>query len=266
MRFHRFQSVAAALLICCAPLGCGPRKTPAPAGPPTRTPAPPSQPAPSDRPLPSPELQASVAPSRIQPGESALLTWESRHASRVSIAPGIGQVDRVGQLRLYPDVTTTYALTAAGSGGTVRREVTVAVGGLVEAPLKAEDIRPDPSLPLEERFRQAVQPVFFEFDKAELSPQAWRVLDANAAWLADPDNQGFQFIIQGHCDIRGTDEYNLALGDMRAQVARQHLVSKGVDPARIITVSFGEERPFELGGTEEAHALNRRAHFVLLNR
>ncbi|MEE8585993.1 MAG: OmpA family protein [Acidobacteriota bacterium] len=266
MRFHRFHAVAAALLICCASLGCGPRKTPIPVPPPSRAPSPPSQPTPSGTPLPSPELQASVAPSRIQPGESALLTWETRHASGVSIVPGIGQVDGAGQLRLYPDLTTTYQLTALGPGGTARRNVTVEVGGLAEAPVRAEDIRPDPSLPLEERFRQAVQPIFFEFDKAKLSLEALRVLDANAAWLAHPDNQGFQFIIQGHCDLRGTDEYNLALGDLRAQVARQHLVSKGVGPARIITVSLGEERPFEWGDTEEAHALNRRAHFVLLNR
>ncbi len=247
-------------------IGCGPRKQPTPLPPPAPTPSPPSQPTPSDTPLPAPELRAGVAPSRIQSGESALLSWESWHASSVNIDPEIGPVDGVGQLRLYPDRTTTYQLTATGPGGMVRREVTVQVGDVDQAPVMAEDIRIDPSLPLEERFRLAVQPIFFEFDKADLSGEARKVLDANASWLAHPDNQGFQFIIQGHCDVRGTDEYNLALGDLRAQVARQYLASKGVDPARIITVSFGEERPFEVGDTEEAHALNRRAHFVLLNR
>lgn len=255
----------AALLACGAASGCGPRNPPTPVPPPNRGSSSPSQPAPSDAALPAPELEASVAPARVQPGESALLTWQSRHASNVAIEPGIGAVDGIGQLRLFPDRTTTYRLTASGPGGTARRDVTVEVGNLSpDAPVSAEDIRPDPGLPLEERFRQAVQPVFFEFDKAELSPQAKRTLDANAVWLLHPDNQGFQFIIQGHCDVRGTDEYNLALGDLRAQVVREYLITKGVDPARIVTVSYGEERPFELGDTEEAHALNRRAHFVLI--
>lgn len=265
MRILRLVAVMAALLAGWTALGCGPRKPPTPVPPPNQRTSSPSQPTPSGVPLPTPELEASLVPARVLPGESALLTWRSRHASGVAIEPGIGTVDGVGQLRLFPDRTTTYRLTASGPGGITRRDVTVEVGASSpDAPLSAEDIRPDPGLPLEERFRQAVQPVFFEFDKAELGPQAKRTLDANAAWLMHSDNQGFQFIIQGHCDVRGTDEYNLALGDLRAQVVREYLVSKGVDPARIVTVSYGEERPFELGDSEEAHALNRRAHFVLI--
>lgn len=256
----------AAALLLSALTGCKPRKLAAPAPTPTRTDAPTSQPTPSATPLPAPELRASIAPERIQPGESALLTWESRHASSVRIEPAIGPVDGSGQIRLFPDRTTAYRLRATGPGGSADAAVTIEVGGASEAPVSSEDIPPDPSLPLDERFKQAVKPVFFEFDRAELGLEAQRVLDGNAAWLTRPDNLEVRFIIQGHCDVRGTDEYNLALGDKRAQVVRNYLVSKGVDPIRIGTVSFGEERPFALGNTEEDHALNRRAHFVLVNR
>lgn len=256
--------MAAALLLTVL-TACGPRRTATPA-PPARRVSTDSRTTPSGTPLPAPELQANIAPERIQPGESALLTWESRHASSVSIEPGIGPVDGVGQIRLFPDRSTAYHLTASGPGGRVDVSVTVEVGGKDEVPIASEDIPPDSALPLDERFRQAVKPVFFEFDMAELDAEARRVLDGNAAWLTRPDNLQVRFIIQGHCDVRGTDEYNLALGDKRAQAARNYLVSKGVDPDRIVTVSYGEERPFELGDSEEAHALNRRAHFVLINR
>ena len=82
--------------------------------------------------------------------------------------------------------------------------------------------------------------------------------------MLQPENAQVRFVIEGHCDERGTDEYNLALADMRAQVVRQFLVDAGVEPDRMSTIALGEERPFETGHSEEAWSMNRRVHFVLI--
>ena len=103
--------------------------------------------------------------------------------------------------------------------------------------------------------------VYFEFDSAALSPVAQSVLSGKADYLRD--NPGSQVIIEGHCDERGTPEYNLALGDRRAESAKGFLVNLGIDPARFTTVSYGEESPVDTGHDEEAWSKNRRAKFLV---
>jgi peptidoglycan-associated lipoprotein len=103
--------------------------------------------------------------------------------------------------------------------------------------------------------------IYFEFDSSALSPVAQRVLSNKADYLRD--NPGTQVIIEGHCDERGTPEYNLALGDRRAESAKSFLVNLGIDPARFTTVSYGEESPVDPGHNEEAWAKNRRAKFLI---
>ncbi len=259
----RLAILSLALLTAAAISGCGKKKVvlPPPSADRTaETAAPPDRPAAA---ADAPELDVSVAPSLIQPGESAWLAWESRNAARVSIEPRIGRVDQRGQIQVYPNQSTTYRVTAEGPGGSVERSAMVEVVSSESSPgLSSSDIGMA-DLPLEERFKLAVKPVFFEFDSAELTPEAKTILEANADWLMRSENAEARFIIEGHCDLRGTDEYNLALGDKRAQVVRLFLTSKGLDAGRMLTISYGEERPFETGDTEEAHALNRRAHFVV---
>ncbi len=102
--------------------------------------------------------------------------------------------------------------------------------------------------------------VFFDFDKSELRTDAVAQLKTNANWLGE--QAGRKVIIEGHCDERGTNEYNLALGERRANSAKDYIVNLGVEPARLKTVSYGEEKPFAQGHNEEAWAQNRRAHFV----
>ena len=104
-----------------------------------------------------------------------------------------------------------------------------------------------------------LEPVFFAFDKFDLDAAARSALASNAAWLRD--NPDISVWIEGHCDERGTDEYNLALGEKRARAARDYLVQSGVSASRLRTLSYGEERPFALGHDESAWRLNRRAHF-----
>jgi peptidoglycan-associated lipoprotein len=103
--------------------------------------------------------------------------------------------------------------------------------------------------------------VYFEFDSAALSPVAQSVLSGKADYLRD--NPGSQVIIEGHCDERGTPEYNLALGDRRAESAKGFLVNLGIDAARFTTVSYGEESPVDTGHDEEAWSKNRRAKFLV---
>jgi peptidoglycan-associated lipoprotein len=103
--------------------------------------------------------------------------------------------------------------------------------------------------------------VYFAFDSSALDDDARRVLNRKADYLNA--NAGANVLIEGHCDERGTPEYNLALGERRAQSAKDYLVNMGIDAARLSTVSYGEERPIDMGSGEEAWAKNRRAQFVL---
>jgi peptidoglycan-associated lipoprotein len=103
--------------------------------------------------------------------------------------------------------------------------------------------------------------IYFDFDSANLDAQAQEILKDKAQWLKR--NPRSRILIEGHCDERGTNEYNLALGERRAQSVQQYLVSLGIDESRLATVSYGEERPLDPGRTEAAWSKNRRAHFVI---
>lgn len=109
-----------------------------------------------------------------------------------------------------------------------------------------------------------LKPVFFELDSSELSGEAQAVLSANTAVLKQ--NRSWAVTIEGHCDERGTAEYNLALGERRAIAARAYLVSLGISADRLRIVSYGKEFPFDPGHDEAAFAKNRRAHFVITGR
>ena len=126
-------------------------------------------------------------------------------------------------------------------------------------PLKEDSVA---SRSLDELNRDSpLRPVFFEFDSSEITTLARSVLDANADLLRRVP--GWAVTIEGHCDERGTAEYNLALGERRAVAARAYLVSLGIDGERLRTVSYGKEFPFDPGHDETAWSRNRRAHFVI---
>ncbi len=111
-----------------------------------------------------------------------------------------------------------------------------------------------------ERFES--EDVYFDFDSYDLSPQATATLDAKVSYLKANPNAGVR--VEGNCDERGSTEYNLALGERRAQAAKKYLVNAGVKPGRIDTVSYGEEKPADPSHNEEAWAKNRRDHFVII--
>lgn len=107
------------------------------------------------------------------------------------------------------------------------------------------------------------QDIHFEFDSAKLTAEAQEILRDKADWLRR--NPRVRVRVEGHCDDRGTNEYNLALGESRAENAKEYLVALGVEDSRLATVSYGEERPLVPETSEEARAQNRRAHFDILN-
>jgi len=107
----------------------------------------------------------------------------------------------------------------------------------------------------------AVKDIFFEFDKSNIGPDAREILKANADFLLKNGNS--KVVIEGHCDERGTAEYNMALGQSRAQETKKYLVNLGIKEPRIKTISYGEERPLDPGHNEDAWARNRRAHFAV---
>lgn len=112
-----------------------------------------------------------------------------------------------------------------------------------------------------ERNKFLSEDVFFEFDSSALSQEAQSVLGEKAEYLRN--NPDVSVIVEGHCDERGTNEYNLGLGDRRATSAKTYLVDLGIAESRLTTTSYGEERPVDTGHNEEAWAKNRRAHFVI---
>jgi peptidoglycan-associated lipoprotein len=227
------------------PLAAAPQPAPAPA----RDETPPLS-------VPSPTVEIGSSPSTIQRGQSTTLMWRSTNASALVIDSGVGNVQESGSLEVSPLESTTYTATANGPGGETRASTRVTVVAATDAVIETADIDA-----LQRAIDQGqVKPVFFDYDKAVLSVLARSTLEANARVLQQFPDVGV--IIEGHCDERGTEEYNLALGDQRAQVTRDYLVGLGVDSRRLESVSYGEEQPFSPGHDESSWRLNRRAHFV----
>jgi peptidoglycan-associated lipoprotein len=215
-------------------------------------PPPPPAPAPAQ---PTVNLQASAA--NIQRGEAVTLNWTSTNATSLNLSPGVGTVAAQGNTRVTPTDSTTYTLTAMGPGGTADSSVRVGV-----------TVPPPPPPPpvahvdtLQEMFDKNVRDAYYDYDKADIRADARDALNQTGTFLrAHPEAK---VIIEGHCDERGSTEYNLALGDRRAAAAKQFLVSSGLSADRLQTVSYGKERPFCSASTEECWQQNRRAHFVL---
>ncbi|MFQ5926855.1 MAG: peptidoglycan-associated lipoprotein Pal [Terriglobia bacterium] len=159
---------------------------------------------------------------------------------------------------MTPARSTTYTLVATGPGG--RAEASTRITVNIPPPPPPPPAPAGPSI--EELFAQQMRDAFFDFDKYDIRPDARVALTQSAEFLRR--YAGVRVLIEGHCDERGTNEYNIGLGDARTQAARQFLISLGVSADRIQTVSYGEERPFCTESNEECWQLNRRAHFVLV--
>jgi peptidoglycan-associated lipoprotein len=216
---------------------------------------------------PPPPLSTSAAPparptvnlesssNTIQRGESVTLTWSSTNATTLSLSPEIGNVTAEGTQRVTPQDSTTYTLTATGPGGSADANVHITVGGT--APPVARSTEPT----LQQLFDKEVKDAYFDYNKADVRPDARDALSQTAQFLRSYPQ--LKVVIAGHCDERGSTEYNLALGDRRAAAAKQFLASLGISADRLETVSYGKERPFCSASTEECYLQNRRAHITM---
>jgi peptidoglycan-associated lipoprotein len=217
-------------------------------------PPPPPPPPPPAAARPTVTLQAS--PSSINKGESATLSWNSTDATQLSIAPDVGDVTAQGSTKVSPSDSTTYTITATGPGGSASATATVTVN--------APPPPPPPQGPSEdELFLREVRDAYFDYDKADIRPDARVALSTTADFLKR--HPSIKATIEGHCDERGSTEYNLGLGDRRATAVKQYLVSLGVSADRLNIVSFGKEKPFCNEHNEACWQQNRRGHFVKAN-
>ena len=212
--------------------------------------APPAAPPP-----PQPRATLSVSPESIDRGGTATLTWSTQDATSVTI-DGIGSVQPNGSQQVSPSTSTTYHLTAQGPGGYVD-----ATARLTVVPPPATP--PQAAAPEESEdalFAQSVKDIYFDYDRYDLRPGDQATIDADAAFFkAHPS---IRFTIEGHCDERGSTDYNLALGDNRANAARDALIKAGVAASQIKVISYGKEKPFCSESTESCWQQNRRDHFV----
>jgi peptidoglycan-associated lipoprotein len=213
--------------------------------------APPPPPPPP--PPPSPTASISVSPDTIQPGQSATLSWQTSNATDVSI-DGIGAVQGNGSQSVSPSASTTYHLVAKGSGGTQEATTRLTV---TQAPPPPP---PTASLTDEDLFGQSIKDVYFDYDKSDVRGDQGSIVQQDAQFLSQHPN--INFTVEGHCDSRGSTEYNLALGDQRASSVKSALVAAGVNASRIKTISYGKEKPFCMEENETCWQQNRRGHFV----
>ena len=216
--------------------------------------APPPPPPPPPPPAPTATLTAS--PETIEKGQSATLNWQTTNATAISIDNGVGAVQATGTQQVTPSESTTYTLTAKGDGGTQTATARVTVNAPPPPPPPAQ-----PSLTDEQLFAQNIKDVYFDYDKADVRGDQQSAIQADVAFLQQHPN--INVTIEGHCDERGSTEYNLALGDNRASSAKNALVAGGISADRIKTISYGKEKPFCTESNEACWQQNRRGHFVM---
>ncbi len=208
------------------------------------TPPPPPAPA-------APTATLAANPAAIQQGQASVLTWQTNNAREISIA-GLGTLPPSGTRSVMPGASTTYTLTAQGAGGATEASARVTVS----APLAKATSSPTD----EDLFRSSVKDVFFDYDKYAIRPDEAPKVQNDEAFLSQ--HPSIKVLVEGHCDDRGSEEYNIALGTSRAESVRRALVQNGVPPDRVRTVSYGKEKPFCTQENEQCWQQNRVDHFT----
>jgi peptidoglycan-associated lipoprotein len=263
MKSPALCAAAFGALLIVSVAGCK-KHTPVPAPPPPATPAP----ATGDNTPPPPSGLAvrinsfTAEPRSIERGQSATLRWSVANATDISINQNIGAVQANGSRQVFPSATVTYMLTARGGGGTDTRSVTVEVSSGPPPPPPPPVVTG--AISGSEMLTREAQDAYFDYDKFDIRGDARNALTHDAEILkrifqADPS---FTVVIEGHCDERGSAEYNLGLGDRRASAAKEYLVQLGVEADRMTTISYGKDRPVCTEASEECYQRNRRAHLT----
>jgi peptidoglycan-associated lipoprotein len=213
---------------------------------------------PSSAPAPTsaqPTVSLNASPTSVKSGDTVTLSWTSTDATDADIEPGVGKVALQGSTPVNPADSTTYTITATGPGGSATATARVTVGAASVAPTPTSN-----NQSMSELFEQNVKDAYFDFNKSDIRTDARDALTKTAEFLRSYPQ--VRVTIEGHCDDRGSTEYNIGLGERRAQAAKNYLISLGITADRMDTVSWGKERPFCTEQTESCWQQNRRAHFV----
>jgi len=210
------------------------------------TPPPPPAPAPT-----APTATLAANPNVIQQGQPSVLTWQTSNANEITIA-GIGTLPPSGSRSIMPSESTTYTLVAKGPGGTNEASARITVNPTM--------VHNTPSPTDEELFSRNVKDVFFDYDKYAIRPSETTTVQADETFLTQ--HPSIKVLVEGHCDDRGSEEYNIALGASRAESVKRALVQEGVPADSISTVSYGKEKPFCTQDNEQCWQQNRVDHFV----
>lgn len=236
--------VADCILFTLFASGC--RKKPVAAAP---------QPAPPPPAVPTATL--SVNPTAIERGQSARLSWNTSNASEITREPNLSSVAATGSRSVNPSQSTTYRLMAKGPSGSAdaTARLTVTIPPPPQAPPEA------PRSPSEkELWKQSVKTIYFDYDQYEICADQRSALEGNGRFfLAHP---GLQVTVEGNCEERGSAQYNLGLGERRAIVIKDFLVTIGVPASRLVTISYGKEKPVCTVSGEDCWQRNRRGEFV----
>jgi peptidoglycan-associated lipoprotein len=203
-------------------------------------------------PPPVPTASISASPNTLQQGQATQLTWQSQNANEITI-DGLGTVAASGSRSVSPSESTTYKMMAKGPGGSQEASARVTV----TAPPPVASSGPSDA----ELFAQNVKDLYFDYDKYDVKSDEQAILKADAQFLSAHPN--YKLMISGHCDERGSEEYNLALGSNRADTVRDQLVRLGISTDRIKTISYGKEKPFCSEENDQCWHSNRRAHFSI---
>jgi len=259
--FNRRKIAAITLAATLALFAAGCKKKAPPAPPPPAPEPPPTRVEPPPAPSAPVVAQFTAEPTSIQRGQSSTLRWQvNGNATAVSVDQTIGTVQNTGNRRVFPSESTTYTLTATGPGGSTTASATVSV----TAPPPPPEPPPPARRPttIEDEI-SAVQDAYFDYDKSDIRADAQAALQQDVAALKRilADFPNATIVVEGHCDDRGSAEYNLGLGDRRASAAKDFLVQLGVSADRLKTISYGKERPQCTDENESCWQKNRRAHF-----
>jgi peptidoglycan-associated lipoprotein len=198
----------------------------------------------------APTATLAANPSTIEQGQSTTLTWQTSDATEVTIA-GLGTLPASGSRSVAPGTSTNYTLVAAGPGGTKDASTRVTVNQKTATAYSPSD---------EELFARNVKDVFFDYNVSNIRPDETTIAQRDAAFLKQHPNMSV--LIEGHCDDRGSIEYNLALGTSRAESVKQTLLQQGVPADQVKTISYGKEKPFCNQDDEQCWQQNRVDHFT----
>lgn len=204
-------------------------------------------------PPPTPTASLAANPAVIEQGQTTTLTWQTGNATDISIE-GLGDLPASGSRTVTPASSMTYTLVAKGPGGTQDASARITVNTAV-----ARQTEPSPAD--EDLFARNVKDVLFDYDKADIRSDQAGKAQADAAFLLQ--HPAIKVLVEGHCDDRGSDEYNLALGASRAESLKRTLLQQGVSEDRLKTISFGKERPVCTQDNEQCWQENRVDHFSI---